>query len=422
MRGSKHFIALFVVTVTMLVSLISVGQRPAGAAPASHAGTNGNKTSQAAAAPAKPNNPGVATTQVSPPNQLTTGTNYDRNPSVVRANDGTYYLFFARTVSPCDRASCNNDNNQYNIFYMTSANGTAWSSPSQLSDRTGLTSDFYGRTIAATLDSAGTIWVFWASGGNAGALYYYTITNGVASARQTLNDYLYFNVEVVKSPDNNLRMLFENQVGDIYTRSYNGATWSAPVLVATGRSIPKVTVDGSVLRMVSVNPALGQDEYSQSTDNGATWSAPVTVVAPSGTITNWDPTIVRDAAGKLDVFFAPDLGDGQTQRLGWSQSTDNGATWSAVSKVTAASFRANKWWDYWPEATVIGSNTYLFYTSENNRHSTNLIGHIMSVKVDWNQGTEHAETIQSASDAASPGDTINIAAGTVRPTSALRFS
>ena len=36
--------------------------------------------------------------------QLTFGTHYDRNSTTLKAADGTYWMYFARSVEPCDRA------------------------------------------------------------------------------------------------------------------------------------------------------------------------------------------------------------------------------------------------------------------------------------------------------------------------------
>ncbi|HEX6606767.1 MAG TPA: hypothetical protein VF276_07630, partial [Chloroflexia bacterium] len=354
---------------------------------------------------------GPETREVSLSTALTSGTAYDRNPSLLHAADGTYYLFFARsTVAPCVRPSCNPDNNTYNIFYMTSADGLTWGAPTQLSDRTGIGGTFYGRTVAATQDAAGTIWVFWASGGNSADLYYYTNAGSGWSARAQLSDAAYFNAEAVATPDGKVWLFYEDgSTTGIYARYWNGTTWSAPTLVAAGMSLPKAIVDGSTFRLVMVDGATGTDYITSSAD-GITWTAPVVVAAPGGGVTNWDPTIFKDGAGKYNIFLAPDLGTGP-QRIAWTQSAD-GTTWpGSNTTVTAARYGANDWWDYWPEAGQIGSATYLFYTSEK-AGTTRGSGHILMTRIYWDPASNHYEAIQPAIDAAVPGDTANLAAGT----------
>jgi hypothetical protein len=355
------------------------------------------------------------TIEVSLSTQLTTGTAYDRNPSFLKAAHGPYYLFFARSVTdPCVRPACSADNSAYNIFYKTSTNGQSWTAPVQLSDRSGLDPNFYGRTIAATQDKSGKIWVFWASGGNGGPLYYYTYSGGTWSTRNQVtglpNDGLYFNVEAVATDDGKVWIFYEDATGaGIFSRSYNGTTWSAPAMVAAGMSIPKAIVDGHTFRLVMVDAAIGQD-YITSSTNGTTWAPPTLVAAASGSVTNWDPMIFKDASGKYNIFFAPDLGNG-AQRIGWTQSS-NGTTWSGANyAVTAGRYGANTWWDYWPEAGAIGGNTYLFYTSEKNGTGQGS-GHIWVTKVDWPYGRDHYEAIQPAVDAAAPNDTVDVASGT----------
>jgi hypothetical protein len=94
-------------------------------------------------------------------------------------------------------------------------------------------------------------------------------------------------------------------------------------------ALPKAIVDGTTFRLVMVDGATGEDFITSSTD-GVTWTAPISVAAPSGSVTNWDPTIFKDAAGKYNVFLAPDLGTGP-QRIAWTQSAD-GTTGRAATR------------------------------------------------------------------------------------------
>ncbi|HEX2914297.1 MAG TPA: hypothetical protein VH186_26090 [Chloroflexia bacterium] len=323
---------------------------------------------------------------------VTGGTHYDRNASVLQARDGSFWLFFARSVEECT-PTCNPDALHYNIYYMNSRDPLTWTAPKRLSDRAGI-DNFYGRTIAATQDSTGNLWVFWASGGNSNSLYYYTFApNARPDAdvaplpRQEVPfaPYYpyppYFNVEAVVT-QGRVWVFYEDGLNNpnpagIYVRSTatSSVNWSAPAQIAAGYGIPKVIVDGkkgNLFRLVMVNTStdMGQVAITSGTigDNGGTtWSAPISVVEPHDGITNWDPTIFKDDRGKYNIFYAPDLGTG-AQRIEWKQSSDPD-NWSNLANiVTSGGNDANSWWDYWPEATSFSfdKDIYLFYTSEQN--------------------------------------------------------
>lgn len=308
--------------------------------------------------------------------QLTFGTHYDRNSTTLKAADGTYWMYFARSVEPCDRATggCNADGSQYNIFYMNSSDPATFSNPVQLSDRTGLSQFFYGRTIAATQDSTGTIWVFWASGGNGGPLYYYTKEpNQPWSARGELDDELYFNVEAA-ARGNELWMFYEDATGTgVFSRqySYDSGTWSSPTPVASGMSIPKAYVDGNTFYLTMAKTDTWPDvgDYVTSSTDGVNWTEPMLAVPAHDGITNWDPTIVKKG-NRFSVFSAPDTGDG-SQHIAWTQSSNKGRSWPGTNQaLTTASYGTTSWWDYWPEAMVVGGDIYLTYTSERNADAT----------------------------------------------------
>ena len=80
----------------------------------------------------------------------------------------------------------------------------------------------------------------------------------------------------------------------------------------------------------------------RSTDGGLTWQDEVTVAAGDGTnAATWgfgDPAIVRDADGTLHCLMAAGNASYASGMLhvGYSMSTDNGATWSTVSDIYSA--------------------------------------------------------------------------------------
>lgn len=336
----------------------------------------------------------VPTTQAAGSNwsaQITFGANYDRNPSVLKAKDGTYWLFFARTTDcATGHSTCDVDNAHYNIYYMNSRDYRTWTSPKRLSDRTGLPDTFRGRTIAATQAADGKIWVFWANGGFSSSFYYYSFApNAQPNADITLlprgemSDHYYFNVEAVTANGKIWVFYEDTEVQGVYVRSFDGTNWSSATLVAAGLSIPKVLVDGKNFRVVMVNGGNGEVFISSAPIGSSSWAVPISVVQPKDKITNWDPTIFKDEQGRYNIFYAPDLDLGMgEQRIEWKQST-NPANWTGAAKVvTSASSGANTWWDYWPEATSIGNDTYLFYTSEKNG-TTQGSGHIFLAQLNW---------------------------------------
>ncbi len=79
--------------------------------------------------------------------------------------------------------------------------------------------------------------------------------------------------------------------------------------------------------------------FTSSTDGGAHWSAPVLVGPGSGTmsLSEWwiDGALGIDTAGNLYATWDVQPEQGETEDIGWlSFSTDHGATWSPVVRVT----------------------------------------------------------------------------------------
>ena len=373
----------------------------------------------------------TTTVDVSPSTPITTGDHYDRNPTFLKAADGTHWLFFARSqASPCVRQDgCPVDNTTYTIYYMTMpANGTTWSEPMELGNRVGLSNDFYGRTIAATQDNAGRIWVFWTSGGNGGPLAYFVNVSGMANgsfeARQDLSDLLYFNAEALTTPDGRILVIYEETgnspvVPGVYARTFTISddpipslvAAGGPALIGAGLNVPKAIVDEGTFRVVMTDATMYPTvpvKLSSSTD-GLTWTAPTTIATPAAGVSNWDPMIFK-VGSTYSVFYAPDLGDG-TQRIEWRQSATIEGLAGEGRTVTAASYGTTEWWDYWPEAGLLGTDPVLFYTSEKNG-ATSGSAHIMMTRLDWNPANDHVEAIQPGIDAVPAGGTVNVAAGT----------
>jgi hypothetical protein len=299
---------------------------------------------------------------------LTSGSNYDRNPSVIQHANETW-LFFARSEAACDRlAGCPADNSTYDLYYLKSSNnGKTWGAPVLVADNPHPALLFYGRTVAATRTADGSIYLFWASGGGPSHLYYYRKAPGsdTFTPLGSLTDHLYFNVEAV-AKGNAVYVYYEDADGSgIYARTFDGASFGAPVLVAAARSIPKVIVDkGGVFRMAMVTgltwPFVNVEVASSA--DGLNWGPASIAVTGDGNVTNWDPTLAQTPDGTFHLFWAPDQGDGR-QRVELIES-DDFATWSAPTVITEGTDGETAYWDYWPEATPQGNKLNLFYTSE----------------------------------------------------------
>ena len=301
---------------------------------------------------------------------VTAGTHYDRNASVVQ--DGvTTWMFFARSqTDPCNRisGSCNADNSNYDLYVEQSGNqGASWSAPQLVAANPSQPNQtpFRGRTPSATVDRSGTTWVFWASGGNSGPLYY-THNAGRGSTAwaplQTLNDAAYFNVNAVtKGATTYVYYEDAGAAPGVYVRTFDGTTFGPAHLVAAGMNIPKAIVDRyGIFRMAMVDasgwPVV--NVVTSSSLDGLHWLPPQVAVAGDGTVTNWDPALVQTADGIYRLFWAPQLDDA-TQRIESKTSWTFFDWWTPSTVVTSPS----GYWDYWPTPTTLRGLS-LFYTSE----------------------------------------------------------
>ena len=303
----------------------------------------------------------------------TAGPQYDRNATVVR--DGALtYMFFARSQVPCNRlAGCNADNIQYDLYYKVSPDGGKTFGPPQLAAANpGPPGLFYGRTSAATVTADGTIYVFWASGGNQNLLYYVRETSpGVFSGPQVVPDTLptVFNVEAVA--DGADIFLYTEETGlagyGIYARRFDGAAVTeGPNLVALDRNIPKAIRDfngGFRMTMVNASQYPTVDVEVSSSPDGMVWSPPVPVVTEEG-VSHWDPTLIQRPNGTYELYFAPDRDEGAaSQRIAEVKSPDF-VNWSAPHEISPGYSGGVHYWDYWPEGFLRGNQVVLFYTSE----------------------------------------------------------
>ena len=322
----------------------------------------------------------------------TEGPNYDRNPTLVQDGPLTY-MFFARSQTPCNRFDgCNPDSTEYDMYMKVSPDGGDDFGPAQLvaqnPDGPGF---FWGRTLAATRTADGTVYVFWASGGNQNQLYYVEETGpGTFSAPQEVNDApLVFNVEAVSVGDEIFLYTEETPLAlpltyGVYSRSFVGGVSDAPILVAPDRNLPKAIVDnqgaGFRLTYVDASSYPTVDVYVATSPDGRNFvERPGPVVSEPG-VSNWDPSLGQKPNGQYYLFFAPDEEQGAgRQRIAVTKSNDF-VDWTAPHEISPGQTGGVEYWDYWPEPFLDGNQLKLFYTSERGwQQNPDGIAHIWSV-------------------------------------------
>ena len=326
---------------------------------------------------------GAATTARAAVGQpVTAGPNYDRNPSVVQ--DGALtYLFFARSQSPCNRLlGCNPDAEQYDLYYKASPNGGKdWGPDTLIAVNPDGVGPFYGRTIAATRvasgPSAGTLYVFWATGGNETTLYYVSKAPN-APAFTAATPVLYnglplqaFNVEAVASGAD-VYMYTEEccnapKPPGIYAYAFNAGVATVGNLVAANKNIPKAIVDvngGFRMTMTDASAYPTVDVYVDSSPDGLNWAAPEVLVIHEPGVSHWDPQLTQKPNGQYYLYSAPDFEQGAgRQRVALTKSNDF-INWSATHEQTPGYKGGVAYWDYWPEGFMLRNQEILFYTSE----------------------------------------------------------
>jgi len=304
---------------------------------------------------------------------VTTGPNYDRNPSVVR-DGGRTYLFFARSQAPCDRlAGCDADNADYDLYVKVSTNGgRTYGAASLVAANPGPPALFRGRTIAATRRSNGQMVLFWASGANANAPLYVLeeTTQGAFSAPAPMPQYVpgvngVFNLDAV-SRGNDVFLYTEEccAAPGVYAQRYAGSgLTTGHTLVAANRNLPKGFVDrNGVVRLTytdaSAYPTV--TDYVDTSFDGLVFGRSRLAVSEPG-VSHWDPNVVS-TGGLYLLFSAPDPLDGR-QQIAVSVSRDF-VRWSSPVRLTPGSQSGVNYWDYWPEPFVDGADPQLYFTSE----------------------------------------------------------
>lgn len=313
--------------------------------------------------------------------QLTTNSRYDRNPSILRANDDTYWLFWARGQDIAgirDPNGYNPDLDYYDVYYKTAKSIPGLENAEE--NLIPLTPpDNAQRDIAAVQTADGTIWVFVSTGLGPGAersVYYYTY-NGTWDGPTAVPATDYAAHISVLTYDEKIWVFFD--VGyTLMVTSFDETTadWSSnPDLVANNATIAKAIVDEGTFYVVwtyvdGIN-IWGSGIYLSSSPDGADWSSAPTLIAawPSEGATNWDPVLTENE-GVFRLFWAPDAGTlGQFIATSMSTNPTDPDSWSAPIQMTTANYNGNNWWDFWPQIYDKGAQ-YILYTSERNSSGT----------------------------------------------------
>ncbi len=354
---------------------------------------------------------GGSTIEVSQPLQLTDSSYHDRNPSFFEASDGTWWVFFARgrtSPAPVDPDS----DSYFDICYVKSDDdGASWTEGALpvIPDGHGLGAF----TPAAFEDSDGNIRVFYAAN-NIDAYYFVSEDGGSTWTGPTATNIgsdVGNHLDAFQAQDGAYWVFF-GTAGLWASNSDNGTDWSAPAKISddslTLGATPRVIeVDSNIHVSYIGSSPLG---VYLATFNGSGWTNSLVVNTEND---DYDPVLVKDDE-TWRLFFAPYIPGDDHQWL-MTMSSPDLSTWSDPVYVTGGSYGANKWWDCWPEAAEV-SSVVLFYTSMKDGTTGSDMDIWMYNPVSWDLANNHFEAIQPAIDAASAGDTVNVATGTYNET------
>ena len=323
---------------------------------------------------------------VSVPVQITSDSHYERNPSVLKGDNGMWWLFYTRGRD--DRGvrgyyEYNPDVDYYDIYYRVARTKEGLRS-AQDHKVPGIYPDNAQRDVSAIKTGDGTIWVFTSTGLGPGAdrsAYYYRYDSSGWSGPAIVpwTDYA---AHVNAVTDSDSIFVFYDVGYKLNVTVYRDQQWSAPVLVTTNATIGKGLSDRGKLYVVWSHIVESENVwgdwigFSVSNDNGLTWQSYDQIAAWSGA-TNWDPALIKGTK-VFKLFFAPDTGTGKQQFIAMSSSDnpEDTASWSIPVRVTNAQFGLNSWWDFWPDPLEIAEGRAivvdLFYASERNSAGTEM--------------------------------------------------
>ena len=149
--------------------------------------------------------------------------------------------------------------------------------------------------------------------------------------------------------------------------------------------------------------------YSRSTDNGATWSA-AAQLAPPGVANTYqvEPWVASDEIGTLHAVWYDDRENPNTSifNIYYSQSTDDGATWSTAQRISTATsdLRIGI-----PSSYALAAGDYINVTAAN--------GNVYAVWTDTRQGSgEDIYVVRGTYNQGTPTPTVTGTPPTATPT------
>ena len=326
------------------------------------------------------------------PIQLTTDPHYDRNPSILLADDGTYWLFFTRgkTFPGIRSTGYNPDLDYYDIWYKRSQSleglkrASEWKIPLDPSENAWSAQ----RDVAALQTADGRIWAFSSpgygpeGGTDRGILYY--ISDRAWTGPFIIRPGTYDGCGIGHLDVLEFKSRLWVTYDDCYTlkaTSLDPASgWSEPVTIAERSTLGKpIAEDGSLyIAWVYIDPLLnlwGPGIYLSSSPDGNSWTSTQSPIAAWGNgLTNWDPVLIKDRK-IFRLFWAPSDTE-QFIATSSSRTPMDPASWSDPVRVTSASGNGNSWWDFWPKPIPKGRHgdgtLALLYTSEGNADGTGM--------------------------------------------------
>lgn len=315
--------------------------------------------------------------------QLTTDPHYDRNPSLFKAKDGTWWLFFTRATGGGirDQEGYVPDLDSYDIYYKTARSLPGLQDAVEL--KVPGSDPAHGqRDVAALQTSDGKIWVFSSTGFGPGAnhIYYFTFSLGTWQGPLAIEivENLWIGHINVLEYGGKIWLFYDAEY--FLKSAYYDGSWNGPFGIASEASLGKTIVDNGMFYIVwaYVNPVTGSwGTYiglSTSTD-GMSWTNNGQIASwPATDATNWDPVLIKEKR-YFRLLWAPDAGtEGQFIATSISRSPTDPTSWSIPVSVTTAHYGTENWWDFWPQPFAVGNSVsnsvFLVYTSERSNDRT----------------------------------------------------
>jgi len=247
----------------------------------------------------------------------------------------------------------------YEIFFCRSTDDCAnWSQPVNISHNW---FDASGHSIG--VDSSGNIYVVWRV---SSVIYFSRSTDGGTTWSPAVNISNETDYGSAIAVDNagNINVvwgIYDGRRKIYFSRSTDsGVNWSEGINISSPYSSyePKIAVDNTGNIYVIWKECIFDEWYlyfSNSIDNGATWSQPINISITSGA---YSPDIVVVIAGSINVVWR----DFTYKDIYFRRSTDNGTTWSQPVNISNTSGDSNS-----PSITMdsVGNINVAWYESSN---------------------------------------------------------